>query len=430
MDKTEFEMLLEEHRRVIERFVYYKTPSKTDGDDVLQEVYLSAYRNCESLADVTKFKAWILKIAANKCNDFYRGRAKNSDIPLDEIDVPDYDNTTQSVVLDTLDELSEHDRQILYLYYIHDKPQAEIARKLNIPIGTVKSRLFKARQNFKDRYPYPPRISKGEIIMNNYKLPHIMPAYKITKSDSEPFEVKWEELMGWFIVPKLGEKLDWAMYDQPERKMTEYVSSEVTGKAEVHGIEGVEIKSKEVEIRDEKHLRGGEMTDGTERTLIAQLTDTHTRLLAESDYHDGVNRLYTFLDGDDFLDNWGFGEDNCGNEIHMKRGGIITLDGDKYTHADTPWLIDIVGRYTVEINGKSYDTVLVTDIETYNSGVVSEAYLDSKGRTILWRRFDSEERTVKRYGQLWSERLPENEKLYVNGRLYVHWYDCVTDYIL
>lgn len=73
------------------------------------------------------------------------------------------------------------------------------------------------------------------------KLPEIMPEYTITKLDKAPFSVKWEELMGWFIVPKLGEKLNWAMYDFPAKKRTEYVEMQVMGKAEIHGIEGVEI---------------------------------------------------------------------------------------------------------------------------------------------------------------------------------------------
>lgn len=432
MDKFEFETILETHRRVIERFVYYKTPSKADGDDVLQEVYLSAYRNCESLADVTKFKAWILKIAANKCNDFYRERAKNLNIPYDDItenDISDsrYGISVRNVVRNTLDLLSENDKLILYLYYFKNKPQAKIANQLGIPIGTVKSRLHKARQNFKNSYPHPP-ILKGDNNMIKTNLPNIMPQYRITKSDIESFEVKWEEVMGWFMIPKLGEKLNWAMYDQPQGKMTEFVSMSVTGKAEVHGIEGVEIKSKEMELRDEKNIRFGEMTDGMERTFVAQLTDTHCRLLAESHFENGVKKCYTFLDGDSFLENWGFGEDNCGNEINIRQKGIIKRDGDKIIHEDKPSLLDIVGRYSVEMDGKIHDTVLVMDSNTYNTGVMSETYLDKSGRTVLWRRFNADNWAISHYGnQLWSERLPNNERVYINDRMYVHWYDCLTE---
>ena len=68
-----------------------------------------------------------------------------------------------------------------------------------------------------------------------------MPEYKTERSEKEPFNVRWEELMGWCIIPKLGEKLSWGLYDAKSHKLTEHTDMEVVGKAEVHGIEGVEI---------------------------------------------------------------------------------------------------------------------------------------------------------------------------------------------
>lgn len=104
------------------------------------------------------------------------------------------------------------DKQILYLYFWKELPQAEIAKQLNIPVGTVKSRLHTAKQNFKNKYPYrTDDVSKGEYNMK--KLPEFIPEYKIEAIPDAPFAVKWEELMGWFLVPKLGEKLSWGMYD-------------------------------------------------------------------------------------------------------------------------------------------------------------------------------------------------------------------------
>ena len=74
--------------------------------------------------------------------------------------------------------------------------------------------------------------------------------------------------------------------------------------------------------------------------------------------------------------------------------------------------------------------LVVMDIETYDCGVVSEQFLDKNGKTILWRRFNRDDWAIDRYKKLWSEQLPENDKLTVNGTTYVHWYDCITDYIL
>ena len=265
------------------------------------------------------------------------------------------------------------------------------------------------------------------------KLPDIMPEYKITLSAEPPFECKWEEIMGWFIVPKLGEKLTWAMYDFPERTKSEVFDIKVTERASVHGIEGVEILSEERNTGNAAHKNADLI-----RTFVVKLTDTHCRILSQSHTENGVKKYFTFLDGDAFLDNWGFGEDNCGNEVNLRVKGTVTKDGSSYVCRKEKQVMDVVGRYNVEINGKTYDTICVVDSELYNENVFAEQYIDKNGRTVLWRRFNKNDWSYKRYNEhynfdgnkLWSEMFPENEQVTVNGEIYVHWYDCITDYIM
>lgn len=421
----EFEVLLDAEKISVERFVRFKINSKADADDILQEVYLTAYQKFAQLKNRDSFKAWIISIARNKCNDYFRRIANQFEIPLEELTElhqsdSRYGTAEISLVRDTIELLGDKDKQILYLFFWKEMPQAEIAKKLNVPIGTVKSRLYNAKQNFKNKYPYYTGISKGENTMK--RLPEFIPEYKIEASDKKPFEVKWEELMGWFLVPKLGEKLSWGMYDIPSRKCSHIYDMQVTGKAKVHGIEGVELTAREAAYSDK--------TDVINRTFVAQLTDTHCRYLATLRNDGDVRNYITFLDGDEFMLNWGFGEDNCGNETNLTQKSDIQRVGSVVTSIKKDFLLDIVGRYFVTINGKSYDTVCVMDIETYNCGVVSEQYLDKNGRTILWRRFNRDDWAIDRYKKLWSEQLPDNEKIVVNGTTYVHWYDCITEYIL
>ena len=61
---------------------------------------------------------------------------------------------------------------------------------------------------------------------------------------------------------------------------------------------------------------------------------------------------------------------------------------------------------------------------------LTEQYIDINGRTVLWRRFNGDTWAINRFGERWSEMLPENERIFVNGETYVHWYDSITDYIL
>lgn len=422
---SEFDRLLGECKNAVERFVRYKLTSKADADDVLQEVYWTAFQKFGTLMDTRNFKAWMISIARNKCNDYFRERARTLEIPLDEMETTMITLgrrgiTESSAVQDTLEVLGSKDKQILYLYFFRELPQAEIAKRLGVPLGTVKSRLHTAKQNFKEHYPYPPKEPKGAQPMK--KLPEFLPEYTITKSDKEPFPIRWEELMGWFLIPKLGEKLSWGMYDIPSRKCDCIYDMQVTGEAEVHGIEGVELTASESEY--------SQKSESIDRTFVAQLTDTHCRYLATLWTENGIRKYITFLDEDAFMPNWGFGENNCGNEIHIKAKGDIVRNGREINSVDKPYLLDIFGRYTVTINGKSFDTVCVMGIETYHPGSVSEQYLDKNGRTILWRRFNRDDWAIDRYKQKWSEKLPENERLTINGETYVHWYDCITDYIL
>lgn len=417
MDREAFESLLLPCRGALERFVRWRIGNADDADDILQDTLLLAYHNRDRLQDADSFKPWLLQIARNQCNEHYRRRARREESPLREeaaVGFLSQSSERSLMVRDILERLPRKSREVLTLSYLDDIPQAEIARLLDIPVGTVKSRLNTAKKQFRQSYE-----PKGAIDMK--QLPAMLPEYSITPSEKPPFAVTWEEIMGWFAVPRVGERCAWAMYDLPSRARKEQYSIEATGRAAVHGLDGVELIARET---------AADGRAGTDRRFIAQLTDTHCRILAESHTANGVKQLYTFLDNDDFLSNWGFGEDNCGNSIHPAPQGIIQRSGDIITCLQVPSALDVVGRYTVTIGGQTYDTLLVMDIENYNGGMLSETYLDRTGRTVLWRRFNRDDWRLDRYGKPWSEQLPDNERLTVNGTAYVHWYDCITDHIL
>ena len=259
------------------------------------------------------------------------------------------------------------------------------------------------------------------------KLPELLPEYKIEKSDKEPFEFRCEELAGWALVPRLNEKSSLGIYYIPSRKMQGYIDTQVVGEAEIYGIRGVEILAIEHDMEDYYRT---EIIKHKERRFIAQLTDTHSRFLAETHVEDGVRMVHTFIDDDEFTENWGYGEDNCGMCVNRVQKNLIVRNGDIVNGTVKPEVVDIVGRYNVTINGKTYDTVCVMDLNCYNDPVVSEEYLDKNGRTVLFRRFNHNDWAFDRFKKKWTEILPENQRLIVNGEVYVHWYDCITSYIL
>lgn len=420
---SEFEKLLQENLVFLQRYVNYKINNKHDAEDIIQEVCLNATVKFDSLKSQSAFKAWLIGIAKHKCNDYYARKAKDMSIPLEALSesalsVGRFGITAQNTVVDTLESLGDKEKQILYLYFFKNLTQEEIAKRLSVPVGTVKSRLHYAKEKFKKHYPKQ-KSPKGDTFMK--RLPDYLPEYKIERSYLAPFEVKHEELMGFCIVPKLNEKITWGSYDIPSRKIIDYTEATVTGKAEVHGIEGVEITAKQHDCSSNK---------STERYFIAQLTDTHCRYLAESHIENSVRKTFTFLDSDTFMNNWGFGEDNCGYAINIAPNGTINRRDNIIEASGTEERVDVVGRYNVTVNNKTYDTICIMDIGHFNNSIAIEQYLDKNGRTILWRRFNRNDWANNRYGKLWTEMLPENEKLTINGETFVHWYDCITDYIL
>ena len=189
------------------------------------------------------------------------------------------------------------------------------------------------------------------------KLPLILPPYEIRWTDESTFTVVWEEMPGWGIVPRLGETLVWGMYDLPGRKLDVAYDMAVTGRARVHGLEGVTFTARVIEPRPE--LAEGDLMIGPVAasgaaqetwTFVGQLQDGYTRFLSAERMEDGVRTLTTFLDGDAFMANWGFGEDNRGNSIHPNPRGLIVRDGADYTAAKADAL-DVVGRCRLTMDG-------------------------------------------------------------------------------
>lgn len=410
-----FEELLSKYGKGAETYVKYKVSVKEDAEDILQETYVQAFNSIDSLKDEEAFRPWLISIARNKVNDYYRKKADVAEVPFDDavIQYVTINRPVNTSVSETMKLLDDEERELLHLYYWEDMSVKDIAGELNIPEGTVKSRLYKARKSFEKKYP------REELHMK--RLPEKIFEYKIIKIDKEPFETKWNELMGWFLVPEEGNSIRWGIYDYPERTLTIQYDMKCRGKAEIHGITGVKVTAIEKEGREK-----------LERKFVAQLTDTHCRYLAESHQEDGVEKVLTFLDGEAFLNNWGFGPDNIGNETNLKRKSLIQREGNVVTSPAGRETMDVVGRYEVTINGKTYDTVCLMDIGVYDENTITEQYIDRNGRTVLWRRFNNNNQrwNFDHFEDIPEEEIKGNESIIVNGKVCYHWYDCITDYIL
>ena len=123
---------------------------KNDDDtcDAIQETLVSAYKNLKSLREPQYFSSWIIKILINKCYDILRKNKKikclNEKMQIEE-DAYYEMYCNDSGLENVLKQLEDNLKTVVVLYYYDDLPVAEIANILNIPEGTVKSRLSRAR---------------------------------------------------------------------------------------------------------------------------------------------------------------------------------------------------------------------------------------------------------------------------------------------
>lgn len=135
-------------------FARWLTQDRSEADDLVQETYAKALRGFSSFQPGTNFRAWMFRILRNAFLSSKSG-LKNT-IPLEEENEPAPDQSTPESLLlaqadrDTvraaLTELPVHLREILLLCEVEEMSYQEIGQTLGIPVGTVMSRLFRARQ--------------------------------------------------------------------------------------------------------------------------------------------------------------------------------------------------------------------------------------------------------------------------------------------
>jgi RNA polymerase sigma-70 factor (ECF subfamily) len=141
------------HARLF-RHVRRLTDSVDDAADVMQETWLAMIRSLSKLDDPAKFPAWAYRIASNKAADFVRKKSRHRTVPLDEPDEIVAKSPTQNHDGDfngLLNGLSVEHRTIVSFRYGEELPLETIAEMLNIPLGTVKSRLHYALDFLKQK---------------------------------------------------------------------------------------------------------------------------------------------------------------------------------------------------------------------------------------------------------------------------------------
>ena len=125
------------------------------ADDILQEALVSIVRQISKLSEPGAFRAWAYRIVKNKAADHIRKnqrqrqlQANATESSLLNDDETDLSNPVE-LIRAAMKRLNHQDRIILSLFYLDEMSIAEVSQVCGIPFGTVKSRLFKARENLR-----------------------------------------------------------------------------------------------------------------------------------------------------------------------------------------------------------------------------------------------------------------------------------------
>jgi RNA polymerase sigma-70 factor (ECF subfamily) len=146
-DARALEMLCARWERPLHRFLHRHTGGR-DVDDLYQETWLRVVRAAGRFDPARRFSTWLFQIALNLCRDWHRRPPPE---PVDPANVGDAVELASPAPSDAgldarrlLAELSEGQRSAVILRYWHDLDEDEVARILDVPRGTVKSRLHHA----------------------------------------------------------------------------------------------------------------------------------------------------------------------------------------------------------------------------------------------------------------------------------------------
>lgn len=131
----------------------------SNNEDIEQEVYIRTFKNLDKYKEEGKFKSWISTITANLCRDYMKSSYfRHSQDSLTEEDMIQIKDERESIedafirkqrqkqIMDAIDALKPKFREVIIMYEMQDMDYEQIAKKLNCPIGTVRSRLFNARK--------------------------------------------------------------------------------------------------------------------------------------------------------------------------------------------------------------------------------------------------------------------------------------------
>jgi RNA polymerase sigma-70 factor (ECF subfamily) len=164
-DLAAYDDLVRRYQERIYATIYHMTSNHEDANDLAQESFIKAFQALKSFKGGSSFYTWLYRIAVNKTINFIKQRRNRTHMSLNDIDFnAEHDPNLMALISDNtprraagltelqeklnaaLLKLSEHHRLVVVLHDVQGQSHEEIAQVMDCNIGTVRSRLFYARQ--------------------------------------------------------------------------------------------------------------------------------------------------------------------------------------------------------------------------------------------------------------------------------------------
>ncbi|PKP35530.1 MAG: RNA polymerase subunit sigma-24 [Bacteroidetes bacterium HGW-Bacteroidetes-17] len=164
-DQKAYATLMHYYRDSLYFMLLKMTNNPDDADDLTIEAFGKAFKKLEQYTPDYAFSTWLFKIASNNCIDFIRKKKKNTfslnnrgedenshelgeSIPSETLDPEERIIKTQKIEMmhEVVEKLKPHYRTLIELRYFKEFSYEEISKELDLPLGTVKAQLFRARE--------------------------------------------------------------------------------------------------------------------------------------------------------------------------------------------------------------------------------------------------------------------------------------------
>lgn len=154
--------MIDSYQNLVFSICYKMTQNYFESEDLAQETFLAAYRNLDSFEQNYE-KAWLCKIAMNKCKDYQKSAARRMVATPDEefAEIKSPGESTEEQVLErevkeqlktACQGLRSPYREVALLYYYQEKEMAEIAQERGKSIKTIQTQIYRARAQLREQY--------------------------------------------------------------------------------------------------------------------------------------------------------------------------------------------------------------------------------------------------------------------------------------